>query len=181
MDGREYLIRPAVVEDAAQYGRIHVAALGETYAHIMPAQFHWDYQQRLAEVIERHRARLQAEAENPAAGCSWVALDGAGAMVGLAAAGPARDAEWQRGAPPSPVALELHHLYTLARTHGTGLGQLMLDAVIGDRAAHLWILENNARAERFYRRNGFSPDGATLRCGPSWHFKPMFRMHRTGR
>lgn len=97
-------------------------------------------------------------------------------MIGFAAAGPKRGVEWQRGAPPSPVALELHHLYTLTPAHGSGLGQRMLDTAIADRDAFLWILNDNPRAERFYRRNGFVPDGHSLLCGPSWHHKPVFRM-----
>ena len=63
-------------------------------------------------------------------------------------------------------------------THGSGLGQRLLDTAIGARAAYLWILNENPRAERFYVRNGFEPDGTSMLCGPSWHFRPMFRMHR---
>ncbi|WP_155849868.1 GNAT family N-acetyltransferase, partial [Arthrobacter sp. H41] len=93
-----------------------------------------------------------------------------GAPVGIATSGPGRD--------PDRPGFELHHIYTLNRTHGSGLGQRLLHIAIGTRPAYLWILEGNPRAERFYVRNGFIPDGTTMPCGPTWHFRPMFRMHR---
>jgi GNAT superfamily N-acetyltransferase len=69
-------------------------------------------------------------------------------------------------------------VYTAARVHGSGLGQALLGAAVADRDAYLWILYGNHRAERFYRRNGFRPDGVELGCGPSWFHRPMFRMVR---
>ena len=51
---------------------------------------------------------------------------------------------------------------------------------MGARDAYLWILHGNARAERFYRRNQFQPDGVELSCGPTWYYRSMFRMVREG-
>lgn len=48
----------------------------------------------------------------------------------------------------------------LADLHGTGAGQLLLDAVLGDSPALLWVAKDNPRARRFYARNGFAADGA---------------------
>ncbi|WP_243400618.1 GNAT family N-acetyltransferase [Arthrobacter sp. Bz4] len=90
--------------------------------------------------------------------------------MGIATSGPGRDED--------RPDFELHHIYTLAASHGTGLGQRLLDTAIENRAAYLWILNGNPRAERFYRRNGFEPDGTDTLCGPTWHHRPMFRMHR---
>ena len=56
--------------------------------------------------------------------------------------------------------VELTTLYLRAARHGSGLGQELLDAVLGDRPASLWVAEDNPRARRFYARNGFAPDGA---------------------
>jgi ribosomal protein S18 acetylase RimI-like enzyme len=36
----------------------------------------------------------------------------------------------------------------------------LLDVAIGREAASLWVLEGNERAMAFYRRNGFTADGA---------------------
>ena len=41
-------------------------------------------------------------------------------------------------------------------------GQALLDAVLGEEPAQLWVAEANPRAIRFYERNGFRADGATL-------------------
>ena len=54
-------------------------------------------------------------------------------------------------------------LYVLADHHGTGIGQLLLDAVVAPGVpAQLWVAEHNPRARRFYERNGFLPDGASF-------------------
>lgn len=162
----QFLIRKATADDAEAYSRTHVAALHETYAHIMPRQFHDHYDAELPKLVERRRAALSADEGVT----SWVAFDAGGRPVGIAASGPGRDED--------RPDFELHHIYTLNSTHGSGLGQRLLEAAIGASPAYLWILNDNPRAERFYARNGFVPDGTTALCGPVWHYKPMFRMHR---
>ncbi|GAB3543099.1 hypothetical protein GCM10027403_36810 [Arthrobacter tecti] len=160
------MIRKATVDDAEAYVRTHVAALHETYAHIMPQEFHDHYDAELPVMIRNRRASL-ADDDGVT---SWVAFGASGEPVGIAKSGPGRDAD--------RPDFELHHIYTLASTHGSGLGQRLLDTAIGSSPAYLWILNDNPRAEQFYRRNGFEPDGTTALCGPVWHSKPMFRMHR---
>lgn len=76
-----------------------------------------------------------------------------GEVVGFAQAVPSRDE-------PPVRPLELTTLYLRAAQHGSGLGQELLDAVLGDRPASLWVADQNSRARRFYQRNGFAPDGA---------------------
>ena len=73
--------------------------------------------------------------------------------VGFAVAGPSREDD-----PPTPY--ELYAIYTRAAWWGSGLGQTLWDAVRPDGPCSLWVLEANARAQGFYRRNGFAPDGA---------------------
>jgi ribosomal protein S18 acetylase RimI-like enzyme len=48
----------------------------------------------------------------------------------------------------------------LAAHHGTGIGQTLLDEVLGSGPAQLWVAKQNPRAIAFYRRNGFAFDGA---------------------
>jgi GNAT superfamily N-acetyltransferase len=76
-----------------------------------------------------------------------------GEPVGFAVAGPTRDDD-------RPTPYELYAIYTRAAWWGSGLGQALWEAVRPDGPCSLWVLEDNARAQGFYRRNGFVPDGA---------------------
>ncbi|HLI02191.1 MAG TPA: GNAT family N-acetyltransferase [Acidimicrobiales bacterium] len=76
-----------------------------------------------------------------------------GLAEGVASFGPSRDD------PPEPP-LELMSLYIRARWHGSGLADRLLVAAIGEESASLWVFTVNARAQAFYRRHGFEPDGA---------------------
>jgi GNAT superfamily N-acetyltransferase len=61
----------------------------------------------------------------------------------------------------------LEGLYVIPERWGTGLaGELhgrALDAVreLGSERCHLWVLEDNARARRFYERRGWRENGQT--------------------
>lgn len=57
-------------------------------------------------------------------------------------------------------------LYVLESAHGTGVGQMLLDAALRDRPASLSVAADNPRAHAFYRRNGFRPDGTGSSFGP---------------
>jgi GNAT superfamily N-acetyltransferase len=93
-----------------------------------------------------------------------------GAPRGFALAGDSEEAD-------APRALQLFILYQYATEHGTGTGQALLDAVIGDEPAFLWTAEENPRAIAFYRRNGFEPDGARV-VSASWENLAEIRMVR---
>lgn len=62
-------------------------------------------------------------------------------------------------ASPPARNLQLYTIYLLTAAHGTGLGQSMIEAVVGDAPAQLWVLRANDRAIAFYKRNGFAADG----------------------
>jgi ribosomal protein S18 acetylase RimI-like enzyme len=47
----------------------------------------------------------------------------------------------------------------LARGHGTGVADALLERAIGERAASLWVADGNGRAMAFYRRHGFADEG----------------------
>ncbi len=78
---------------------------------------------------------------------------------------------------PPVRELELVGLYLLAAHHGTGLGQDLLDAALGERPASLWMAEDNPRAVAFYARSGFTPDGAR-KVEPSWEDLAEVRLVR---
>lgn len=80
-------------------------------------------------------------------------------LVGFAVAGPARDDD-------APTALELYAAYVRAGWYGTGLGHALVDGVIGERPACLWVLEGNDRAQAFYAKLGFDLDQRRQRFDP---------------
>lgn len=140
----DFLVRRAGVEDALQIADVHVAAWRETYGPLLPAG-------ALDSLDAGERA--QKWVGIIAGGAEVLVAEDAGGIVAWASGGPGRDDD-------APVDRELEGIYSPARVHGSGVGQLLLDAVIADSPAYLWVLDGNARAEAFYRRNGFRRDGA---------------------
>ena len=58
---------------------------------------------------------------------------------------------------------EIVALHSIPESWGTGLGYAMLTEAfkqIGDRPVYLWAFKENARARRFYEKNGFHWDGS---------------------
>ena len=95
--------------------------------------------------IEQARASL---ADPSATGRAWVA-ERDGEIVGMATAGEA----------------ELRNLYVAPAAWGSGAGRELMRtaldwlAACGVEEAYLWVGEANARARRFYEREGWTPDG----------------------
>ena len=78
-----------------------------------------------------------------------------GQLIGVAMSGPALDtaAAWDR---------QLYVLYAYAADHGSGAGSMLLDAVVDPtESVALWVADPNPRAQAFYRKHGFIPDGKT--------------------
>lgn len=128
--------------------RVHVAAWRAAYAGIVPEHV-------LAGLsvdgrAERWAAQLR---EGGVQVCVAAGPD----VLGFAAAGDSRDADL-------PGAGELYALYVAPEQWGQGLGQRLFDASSAWLASryptgHLWVLAANARARRFYGRQGWAPDG----------------------
>lgn len=61
----------------------------------------------------------------------------------------------------------LDGLYVVPESWGSGVAARLHDAALdhcrslGDRECRLWVLEQNARARRFYERRGWELDGTT--------------------
>ena len=137
-------VREAVLDDAAGIARVHLQAWRESYAHLLPAA-------ALAGLQQGPREAKWREIITTSGSNVWVACAGTD-IVGWASAGAGRDDD-------APRPRELNGIYVLASHYGSGAGQMLLDAALGDGGAYLWIADNNPRAFAFYRRNGFVPDG----------------------
>ena len=145
--------------------RLHLRCHEEAYGRHLPPEFFAMRRETLPGPVADLRKRIAA-GHGPT-----VAYDD-GTPVGLAAGGAP-----QHTVAPAPV--ELYMVYTLERAHGSGAGQLLLDAVIGKQAAFLWVLEDNPRAQAFYAKNGFARDGARDVLAEDWHKLPEVRMVRS--
>lgn len=149
----ETTIRLAVPGDEHGIAHVHVRSWHEAYTGRVPRELlaRMDEDRRAAE-WRRHLTREAPPGGEPL-GTTWVAQSG-DAIVGFATSGPSRDPDRTRD------DLELYALYVLERHYGTGTGGALLAASLGDRAASLWVLEDNPRARAFYAKHGFEPDGA---------------------
>ncbi|MFZ4892944.1 GNAT family N-acetyltransferase [Plantibacter sp. Mn2098] len=138
------LVRPAVASDVDGIAAVHVQGWRETYGSILPAA-------ALAGLdVQAYADRWSQIIEAGATGV-WVATAGDD-IVGWASSSTGRDEV-------RPHDLELEGIYVLASHHGSGAGQQLLDAAVGGLGAYLWMAAANRRAQSFYRRNGFVPDG----------------------
>lgn len=146
LSGR-FRIRQAAIEDLPDLAAMKARAWRQSYDLPESALIRQDA------VAAAAGAQWQAEA---AAGAYfWAVLDTEAdppALVGVARAGAARDAD-------APRPLELFMLYLLDVAKGSGIADRLLEMAIGDAPAYLWVLADNARAIAFYRRHGFAPDG----------------------
>ena len=141
------IIREPAPRDAEQIAGVHVRGWRDTYSHLLPERF---YDEAALQRRVTQWRRLIGEPD-PIRTVRVAEIDGE--VVGFAFAGPAQDDDAVRDD-------ELFALYVDTERHGTRVGQALLDAVLQDRPAQLWVVTDNARAQAFYRRNGFAPDGA---------------------
>ncbi|MFM2718954.1 GNAT family N-acetyltransferase [Microbacterium mcarthurae (nom. nud.)] len=151
-DSAAPLVRPARLADAEGIAHVHAASWRETYGRFFddPDNSPWF---RVEGRITMWRTTLS---EDPS---QTVVAEGTTGIVGFASTAPTPE-------PDAARPEELTMIYVLENAHGTGTGQALLDAVLGDRPASLWVAADNPRAHAFYRRNGFRPDGTESSFGP---------------
>jgi ribosomal protein S18 acetylase RimI-like enzyme len=149
MTGDWYAVRSPRVDEADEVGRVHTQVWREAYAETMPARF----LEGLDPVKAADRWRLRLEMDEPD-GIMVVATGPDGEIVGIASAGPTRDAD-------APTDWELYSINVLAAHQGSGVADQLIAATVAERPATLWVLRDNPRADAFYRRHGFSVEGAS--------------------
>lgn len=145
-DGWE--LRPPTLEDCDELGRVHMAVWRDAYAGIMPA----DYLAGLSEERSAAKWRERLSSRTSPDVRTLLVVDAEGRIAGFGSAGPSRDED-------APTEWELYVVNLLPIARGTGLADHLLDAIVGEREATLWVVEDNARARAFYTRRGFVDEG----------------------
>ena len=147
----EWTVRRAGPSDAEAWARCHRACWLEAYGPLVTPD---RLEAGLGEDgswTERVRERLATR--SPVGPRSWVAVDAAGEVIGLAVVGPSR------GDLVDLTPEQLYALYVREGWHGRGVAQSLLARSLGTAAACLEVLEDNARARAFYAGRGFEPTG----------------------
>lgn len=144
-------LRPAVPEDAMAVARVHVRAWQVAYRGLMPV----DYLEGLRP--EDRARRYDFASLDRAQPRTLVAVE-ADTVLGFATISPARDEDVGGQG-------ELCALYVEPDCWGRGIGGELAAAArsglcrLGFTRAVLWVVAGNARAERFYRGDGWTCDG----------------------
>src|SRR5262249_39997041 len=145
-------LRPAHPEDAIEVACVHVRSWQEGYRGLLPDAF-------LDQLRPEDRAaRYDFSHLDPAKPHTIVATD-AGAITGFVTTMPSLDEGMQDYG-------ELCALYVDPEWWGHGIGRALAAeararlSAQGFRQALLWVLNGNERAQRFYRKDRWVPDGA---------------------
>jgi len=153
------LLRHAQPGDALDIARVHVRSWQAAYRGLLPDAY-------LDELRPEDRAqKYDFSNPDPKAPHTIVAIE-ASAICGFATTSASRD-------PSFPSHGELCALYVDPGHWGSGFGVALVAAArgrlerLGFQCALLWVLVGNARAERFYRNDGWTPDG-TRRTDTIW-------------
>lgn len=154
------VIRPAEPEDALAVARVHVRSWQAAYRNLMPDDY-------LDQLRPEDRAQKYDFANaDPSRPQTLVALEG-GIIQGFATIAPYRGPELKDWG-------EVCALYVDPQHWNGGIGSALVAAARARLLEHrfssaaLWVLEGNTRAERFYQRDGWTPDG-TRRIDQVWN------------
>lgn len=147
-----WTLRMARAEDAAELGRLHTQGWQQGYRGLLPDH----YLDSLDETEARDRwARTLAAPQ----GLRIVVAehDSADGLLGFCSTGPCFDPDVTAG------EWEVWDAWVDAGARGLGIGSELLRAVLGLAPAHVdvvvWVLANNIRGLRFYKRNSAGWDG----------------------
>ena len=136
-------LRSAALTDVRAIAEFQTMCWREAYRGLVPQAYLDGVTARDRE--GRWRARLAAGARQIALG------EVGGVLVGVVS--------WGSSDTTDAPALELASLYVSAAYRGTGVAAALLAHAIGSAPAHLWVFEQNPRAQAFYAKHGFVCDG----------------------
>lgn len=160
MSSRTLLTRPATTADALPVATVHVNAWKVGYRGLVAP----DYLDSLR--AEDRAGSYTLGAADPKVPHTIVAILN-GRVCGFATTGPAADADLDASTG------QLHALHVDPSAWGAGVGRRLIEEArlrlhsFGYTKAVLWVLVGNERAQRFYRIDGWAPDG-TERTAEIW-------------
>jgi GNAT superfamily N-acetyltransferase len=141
----EVAIRRAISDDAEALSELHLDCWDDAYADLVSPEILAERRMRVQERTDFWRETLE----------QGVAIWLAGRrdqLIGFAGARPGIDEDLTG-------LLELRVLYVRAAWWGTPVGHELFVRAVGDAGSYLCVLEGNARAIRFYERQGYCRDG----------------------
>lgn len=170
------IIRPAIPEDALVVATVRVESWRATYRGIVSDS----YLDRMS--AEEDVGQWRKVAAGEMADAKLLVCEEGGRVVGFSAYGAAREPHFDLGG-------ELYATYLLPDFLGNGFGSAMAADVVrglrtlGYDAMILWVIEENARARRFYEhhlggsvvpdsRKSFDIDGHTI-WEIAYGFRPL--------
>lgn len=151
----EYVIRAPRPDEAKTLAELHNRTWREAYSGTFPPEAWND------DALAQRVAMWTFFCQTPRLTDRIAVAERDGELIGFAGSGATDD-------DPPVRPRTLFFIYLLEEEHGSGAAQALLDEVLGQDPAALWVLEDNPRARAFYERNGFAPDGArdTTDYGP---------------
>lgn len=140
-------VRPAQLADVPAMAQVHVDAWVETYRGLVADQILDDPMF----ISARKRQWTTALTDSRFSSHRVAVAEQGDVVTGIAMSGPTAE---------ESDALHLYVLYVLRKWHGSGAGTELLEAVLAPgEAATLWVADPNPRAQAFYRKHRFEPDG----------------------
>jgi ribosomal protein S18 acetylase RimI-like enzyme len=171
----EPAVRPATLADVTEIAAIHVRSWQAAYRGLMPQEYldGLDPAARVAgwrrnlETLDRSSSGVLVAASTQTASTQTASPEitspetaGPG-IAGFVSYWPTRDDDDNPARTGEVAAIYLH-----PDAWGQGLGRQLMAATLenlaaaGYRDATLWVLQDNARARRFYSQAGWAADGA---------------------
>ncbi|BDT88345.1 GNAT family N-acetyltransferase [Nocardia cyriacigeorgica] len=144
---RPYRIVPAAAEHARGLAECHIVCWREAYRGLVP-----DHVLDAFDIGQRTDIWTRRLNEYP--GRTTVAIAD-NTVIGFITLGPSVYR-------PVVTPLELNALYVRSPWYGSGVADDLVQTTLNpDIPCSLWVFEQNPRAIAFYRKYGFTPDGAT--------------------
>jgi ribosomal protein S18 acetylase RimI-like enzyme len=160
------LIRLATAADSHRIANLHTASWRHAYRGALSDEY-------LAGDIDSDRRQLwEHRLAEPAQNQRVLLAEDQNHLVGFACVYVGESQEW---------GSYLNNIHVVPATQGRGIGRLLLHAtaeVCGKShpgGLYLWVLQSNAKAQRFYARHGARNTGTDIWKAPGGTTAPLFR------